>query len=195
MDDLSPVPMYSPYHRFTWSERFRVFSSSACPYESSSGDLMIEFSALTKTYEVAEISVGALRVKPCFRFDFTSLRVGCASTGASCEFNVTGLTWDFDIQAMVTVASHSFSTRACSAQKECKLGSITADASTGLTNLTSVLIDVTAGGQPQTWWADDLTLTWTDSSCESAVCRSGVRDFVPKRGRRHGQTRVLDILP
>lgn len=193
--DLSPVPMYSPYHRFTWSEGFRVFPASVCPYKPSSGDLMIEFTPSAKDPMPAEISVGGLHTNPCFHFDFASLRVGCASTAASCHYNVTGLTWDSNAQAMVTAASHTFSIRACSAQKGCKLGSITADASTGLTNLTSILIDVTAGGLPQTWWADDLSLTWSDASCESAVCRSAVRDFVPKRGRRHGQNRVLDTLP
>lgn len=194
-NDRSPVPMYRPYHRFTWSERFRVFPSIACPYKSSSGDGMIEFSPTARTYEAAEIGIGDLHSNACFRFDFTSFRVGCASTDASCEFNVTGLTWDSDIQSTVTVASHTFITPACSAQNRCNLGSITADTSTGLTNLTSILIAVTADGQPQTWWADDLALTWTDSSCESTVCRSNVRDSVIKRGRHHVQDRSLDTLP
>lgn len=192
--DLSPVPMYSPYHRFTWSEGFRVFPTSVCPYKSSSGDLMVEFSPSTKDPLPAEIGLGGLHTNSCFRFNFGSLRVGCASTNVSCQYNVTGLTWDSDTQTMSTVASHTFSTEACSAQKECKLASIAADESMGLINLTSILIDVTAGGQSQIWWADDLSLTWTDSSCESAVCRSGVRDFVAKRGRRQGQNRILDTF-
>lgn len=156
---------------------------------------MVEFSPSAKNTEAAEIGVGSLTTNPCFRFDFTSLRVGCASNEASCEFNVTGLAWDSDNQAIITVASHTFSTPACSAQKECELQPISADASTGLTNLISILIDVTAGGQPQTWWADDLTITWTDPSCEATVCRSGTADFVPKRGRRHGHNRGIDALP
>lgn len=193
--DLSPVPLYSPYHRFTWSEGFKVFPTSVCPYESSSGDLMVEFSPSTKSPSPAEIGLGGLHTNPCFRFDFTSVLVGCASTDASCQYNVTGLTWDSNTQTMATVASHTFSTEACPAQNGCKLSSITADTTMGLANLTSILIDVTAGGQSQTWWADDLSLSWTDSSCESAVCRSGVRDFVSKRGRRHGPARVLQTLP
>lgn len=157
---------------------------------------MLEFSNTpSKKYHAAEIGVGALQVVPCFRFDFTSFRVGCASSIADCKFNVTGLTWDNDTQTQVTVASHTFNTRACSSQKQCKLNLITGDEATGLTNLTSLLIDVTAGGEPQKWWADDLVLNWTDSSCDSAVCRSYVRDTVPKRGRRYGLSRILDTLP
>lgn len=193
-NDVLPVPMYSPYHRFTWSEGFRVFPSSACPYKASSGELMIEYSASTKNYEVAQVGVGGLSDNSCFRFDFTSLHVGCASTEASCNFNVTGLTWDSNSQTTVPVASHTFSTQACAEQNGCNLGSITADGSSGLTNLTSILIEVTAGGMPATWWADDLTVTWSDPSCEAALCRSGIRDLVPKRGRRHGQNRGLDAL-
>lgn len=192
--DVLPVPMYSPYHRFTWSEGFRVFPSPACPYEASSGDLMIEYATSTKIDEVAEIGVGDLAYNPCFRFDFTSLRVGCASTEASCKFNITGVTFDSDSQMAVPVASHTFNTQACNEQKGCNLRSIIADGSAGLTNLTSILIDVTAGGVPQTWWADDLTVTWTDASCEAAACRSGIRDFVPRRGRRYGQNRGVDAL-
>lgn len=157
---------------------------------------MIEFSTTSsKTDQAAEIGVGALQTDSCFRFDFTSFRVGCGSTRASCNFNVTGLTWDNEKQTQVAVASHTFHTRACSAQKGCRLRLIAADKTTGLRNLTSLLIDVTAGGQPQKWWADDLVLSWTDSSCDSAVCRSRVRDTVPKRGRRHGLSRILDTLP
>lgn len=193
-NDVLPVPMYSPYHRFAWSEGFRVFPSSACPYKASSGDLLIEYATSTKNDEVAEIGVGNLSYNPCFRFDFTSLRVGCASREASCRFNITGFTLDSDSQTTVPVASHTFNTQACDEQEGCNLESITADGSTGLTNLTSILIDVTAGGVPQTWWADDLTVTWTDASCEAAACRSGIRDFVPKRGRRHGQDPGVDAL-
>lgn len=195
VNDVSPVPMYSPYHRFTWSEGFRVFPSSVCPYRASSGEFMIEFSPSSKTPPAAEIGVGGLSTNPCFRLDFTSLRVGCASREASCDFNITGLAWDSNSQSTVPVASHTFSTRACSAQEGCELEPISADVSTGLTNLTSFLVDVTADSHPQTWWADDLTITWTNPSCESAVCRSAVRDFVPTRGRRHGHIPGLDALP
>lgn len=194
--DLSPIPLYSPYHRLTWSQGFKGFPDSACPFRSSSGNLMIEYSTTSsKTSQAAEIGVGSLQSDPCFRFDFTSFRVGCGSIDASCDFNVTGLAWDSEKQTQVTVASHTFRTRACSAQKDCRLGLIAADEAYSLTNLTSLLIDVTAGGQKQTWWADDLVLSWTESSCESAVCRSRVRDTVLRRGRRHSLSRMFDALP
>lgn len=195
-DDLSPIPMYSPYHRLTWSEGFKAFPDSACPYKSSSGHLMIEFSnPSSRMFQAAEIGVGALQTDPCFRFDFTSFRVGCGSTTADCNFNITGLAWDNEKQIQMTVASHTFQTQACSAQESCSLHLVSADNAHGLTNLTSLLIDVTAGGQPQKWWADDLVLSWTESSCDSAICRNRVRDSVPKRGRRQGLSRILNTLP
>lgn len=194
--DLSPIGIYSPYHRLTWSEGFRAFPASVCPFQASSGELMVEHLAPSpKAHKAAEIGLGPLQAEPCFRFDFTSFRVGCASTGAPCKFNVTGLSWDHETYSQVPVVSHQFHTRACLSQKHCKLGLITADKATGLTNLTSLLIDVTASGKPETWWADDLVLTWTDTSCDTAVCRSRVRDTVSKRGRRHGMSLVLDTLP
>lgn len=161
-------------------------------FKPSSGDMVIEFSPVELGgQQAAKISVGALQANPCFRFDFTSFRVGCAST-ADCEFNVTGFSWDNEVQTEVAVGSQTFITQSCFGQKDCSLSSIVADESANLTSLTSLLVDVTAGGQPQKWWADDLTLMWTDSSCETAACRSNVRDTIPKRGRRHGMARIVD---
>lgn len=154
---------------------------------------MLEFSPVqVSRQEAAKISIGALRTKSCFRFDFTSFRVGCASTKDNCKFNVTGLSWDDQTQTEMTAGSLTFNTRACLDRKECDLIAVAADESANLTNLTSLLVDVTAGGQQQKWWADDVTLTWTDASCKAAVCRSDARDTVPKRGRRHGRARIID---
>lgn len=153
---------------------------------------MLEFSPLgVGSQHAAKISVGSLQANPCFQFDFTSFRVGCAST-ADCKFNITGLSWDEEARTDVAVGSYIYVTKGCSGRKDCTLAPIVADETAKLTNLTSLLIDVTAGGQPQKWWADDLTLTWTDDSCETAACRSNVRDTIPKRGRRHGMARILD---
>lgn len=142
----------------------------------------------------AKISVGDLQTSACFRFDFTSIRAGCASKKANCVFNITGLSWDDDSQTEVTVGSQISSMQACSRQKNCKLGSIVADARAGLYNLTSLLIEVTAHSQPQKWWADDVSITWTDTSCDAAVCRSDVRDIYPKRGLGQGMTQMVKVV-
>ncbi|KAK2610293.1 hypothetical protein N8I77_003739 [Diaporthe amygdali] len=192
-EDIAPDPMYSPYRHFTWSEAFKIIPASAAPYKPSSGDLMLEVPIITKDDQQAKMGVGNLQANPCFRFDFAGLRVGCASKKAKCMFNITGLSWDDDSQTEMTVGSQMSSTRACARQMNCKLGSLVADATAGLSNLTSLLIDVTANDQPQKWWADDMAVTWTDTSCEAAICRSGVRDIYPKRGRSHGMTQIVKI--
>lgn len=154
--------------------------------------MILEFSPVEAgSQQAAKISVGTLQSNPCFRFDFTSFRVGCAST-ADCKYNVTGLSWDNEAQTDVAVGSYTFVTQGCFDRKDCTLASFVTDESANLTSLTSLLVDVTAGGQPQKWWADDLTLTWTNASCETGACRSNVRDTIPKRGRRLGMTRMLD---
>lgn len=196
VNDLSAVPMYNPYHRFSWSQGFKVFPALASPYKSSSGELIVEFSPpANRAHQAAQLGVGSFQANACFRFDFSGFRAGCNSTSASCNFNITGLAWNSKIQTEVPVASHIFTTRSCRAQKGCELSPIAASKAQGLTNLTSILIDVTAAGQPQTWWADDIALKWTDTSCESAICRSHVRDTVTKRGRRPGFSRILETLP
>lgn len=144
--------------------------------------------------ELAKISVGDLQANPCFRFDFSGMRAGCASKRANCVFNITGLSWDDDAQTEVVVGSQMSSMRACPRQKNCKLGSLVADAPAGLYNLTSLIIDVTARNQPQKWWADDVAINWTDTSCDAAVCRSDVRDIYPKRGLGQGMTQIVKVI-
>lgn len=141
---------------------------------------------------MAQIGVGGLRSKPCFRFDFTSFRVGCAATHANCDFNVTGLSWDNEAQQEVVVGSQNFSVRSCAVQRDCALNKISALSTGGLTNLTTLLIDVTTDGESQRWWADDIVFHWTDGSCESAVCRSQIHDDGPRRSRRLSSSRLFD---
>lgn len=190
--DISPLPLYNPYHRLTWSDGFRVFPASFVPYKASSGQLVLEYSSSSPAAdEIAQIGLGALQEKLCFRFDFSSFRAGCAATRANCDFNITGLSWDGEEQREVVVESRTFSIRPCAAQRNCALALIAADDTAGLTNLTAVLIDVTSDGQPQRWWADDLALNWTDGSCEAAACRSQVHDMGPNRGRGQSPPRIF----
>lgn len=192
--DIAPDPMYSPYRHFTWSEGIKIIPGSAAPYKPSSGDLMLQVPNVVEGDQLAKISVGDLQANPCFRFDFIGIRAGCASKKANCIFNITGLSWDDDAQTEVSVGSHIASTRACSRQKNCNLGHLVADAAAGLYNLTSLVIDVTAHNHPQKWWADDVAIAWTDTSCDAAVCRSDVRDIYPKRGLGQGMTQMVKVV-
>lgn len=192
--DVSPIALYNPYHRLTWSAGFRVFPASFLPYNASSGQLVLEYSPSSlEAEEPAHVGVGALQTKPCFRFDFISFRAGCAARRGNCDFNITGFIWDSEKHREVPVASQTFSIRSCPAQHNCALKSIAADDVAGLTNLTSVIIGVTSGGQPQRWWADDLVFNWTDGSCESAICRSHVHDSGPNRGRRQNSPPMFGV--
>lgn len=192
--DIAPDPMYSPYRHFTWSEGIKIIPGSAAPYKPSSGDLMLQVPNVAEGDQLAKISAGNLQANPCFRFDFIGIRAGCASKKANCIFNITGLSWDDDAQTEVAVGSHTASTRACSRQKNCNLGHLVADAAAGLYNLTSLVIDVTAHNQPQKWWADDVAIAWTDTSCDAAICRSDVRDIYPKRGLGQGMTQMVKVV-
>lgn len=192
--DIAPDPVYNPYRHINFSEGIKIIPGSAAPYQPSSGDLMLQVPNDAADDQLAKISVGCLQANPCFRFDFTGMRAGCGSKKANCMFNITGLSWDNDAQTEVIVGSQMSSTRACSRQHNCKLGTIVADATAGLSNLTALLIDVTAHNVPQKWWADDVAMSWTDTSCDAAVCRSDVRDTYPKRGLGQGLTQIVKVV-
>jgi len=179
----STIPMSNPYHRFQWSAGFSVLSAPS----KHSSDLMLEFDPLSlgnpSAPDAAQVGVGLWSATSCFRFDFHRMSVGCMSNGQNCVFNVTGVNTDIDTGISSAATSQTFTVPGCPSYQACTLTRITADESSGLTNLTSILIDVKADGQPKKWWADDMQLAWTDAGCDAAVCRSKVRDSVAKRAR------------
>ncbi|KAK3376101.1 hypothetical protein B0T24DRAFT_618001 [Lasiosphaeria ovina] len=132
----------------------------------------------TSSSAIAQIGVGQFRENPCFRFDFLGLGLGCNSTDQPCVFNVTGLQWnglDETVQA-----TRSFEITPCPGRSNCTLSHQVLDSAAALqfTNLTSINITLAVAGQPQTWWADDLQLSWTDNACTSASCRAKVPDTI-----------------
>jgi hypothetical protein len=186
--------VYNPYKRINFSDSLKIIPGSASPYQPSSGDLMLQVPNDAADGEIAKVSVGCLQANPCFRFDFTSMRAGCASTKANCVFNITGLAWDDDAQTEVVVGSQMSSIRACPRQHNCKLGTISADVMGRLFNLTGLVIDVTAHNTPQKWWADDIAMSWTDKSCDANVCRSNIKDAYPQRGLGEGLTQMVKVV-
>ncbi|KAI2602927.1 uncharacterized protein GGS25DRAFT_73022 [Hypoxylon fragiforme] len=196
------MPLFSPYHRFYFSQGFNVNPPPPGPFDPSSGSLMIQFtpssiSNLTEPdlpADTAQFSVGPETSSNCFSFDFYSFDLGCASTKPSCSFNFTGLRFDEETQQEKEVASATIDVPACAEADHCQLTPV---GFLGFHQLTSVQIGMKVDGEAKTWWADDLSLGWSDNECEKAVCRSKVRDAVHKRdgvsNSRRAISRPLDF--
>ncbi|KAK3314195.1 hypothetical protein B0H66DRAFT_567954 [Apodospora peruviana] len=141
---------------------------------------------------VAQISLAQLRSNPCFRFDFIGVSLGCNSTDAPCDFNIAGIQWNG--VSDVRQANKTMKIAACSDPANCTLGHQVLDSAAALqfTNLTALNITLTVAGQPQTWWADDLQISWTDNGCAAASCRAQVPNnimFTPKSSTLVGRAR------
>ncbi|KAI0836180.1 hypothetical protein F5Y06DRAFT_111238 [Hypoxylon sp. FL0890] len=200
--DIGPMPLFSPYHRFYFSSGFYVLPPPPAPFDPSSGNLMIQFtpSSISNTSDPGEpsdtaiISVGPQTSSPCFPFNFNGFSLGCNSTGSPCVFNFTGLRFDEQSQQEKEVAWLTLNVPACPAMNHCQLVPVTF---TGFERLTSVQISLKVDDVAKRWWADDLSLGWSDNQCEKAVCRSKVRDSVRKRdvaaSRRRVASRPLDF--
>ncbi|KAI2627550.1 hypothetical protein GGR54DRAFT_419230 [Hypoxylon sp. NC1633] len=201
-DDVKPMPMFSPYHRFYFSQGFDVLPPPPAPFDPSSGNLMLQFtpSSITNVSEpdvpadAAVISVGPQASSTCFPFNFNGFSLGCDSKGSPCDFNITGLQFDHDSQKEREVSWLTVSVPACPSMDHCKLVPVKFR---GFEQLTSVQITLTVDDEAKTWWADDLALGWSDNRCEKAVCRSKVRDSVRKRdgasNTRKATSRPLDF--
>lgn len=163
-----PVPR--PYHRFLFSDDFRVVPPPQSRFVPSSGSQMVQYDGASKN--VAQIGLAQLRNNPCFRFDFLGVSLGCNSTVEPCVFNVKGIQWN-GVHDVIQ-ANKTFVVGACKNINSCVLRHQILDSATALqfTNLTAVNITLTVAGKPVTWWADDFQVAWTENDCTTAACRA-----------------------
>jgi len=140
---------------------------------------------------IAQIGLGAQRDNPCLHFNLLSFDLGCNSTNATCQFNITGLRNLGDARIDTPVVSNVFNVSACSSQRNCSLTRVAVN-STAYSDLTSLNIQLTVGNfTTRTWWADDLRLGWTNNTCDRANCRSRVRNVVKLARKPRGLWRRM----
>lgn len=177
-----PMPLFSPYHRFVYSTGFYVIPPPVGPYRPSSGGLLLQIEPpATRNLTDSELDPDAaefgvepkVQLNPCFHFNMVSVNLGCASTSAPCQFTFLGLRYNSTIRDDEVVANRTLEVVSCPQQIDCSLQPTVV---TGLTDLTAVIIKLSVAGQPAKWFADDLSLAWTDSSCQAAQCRAQVPD-------------------
>lgn len=108
-----------------------------------------------------------------------SFNLGCNSTSATCQFNITGQQNPGDSNVPdTTVVWNVYNVTACPGQANCSLTPVVVD-STKYTNLSAITIQLSVDGDlSRTWWGDDLRFGWTNNSCDMASCRSKVRNTV-----------------
>ncbi|KAI0469654.1 hypothetical protein GGR56DRAFT_666192 [Xylariaceae sp. FL0804] len=185
-NDVKPMPMLSPYHRFYFSEGFNVLPPPPDPYVPSSGHLMLQFTPESITNvsvpdvprDAAKISLGPQTSAPCFSFNFYGVSLGCDSKDSHCQFTFSGMRYDHTAAQEIEATSQIVNVSGCSAMANCRLTPVHV---TGFHALSSILITSKVDGQEKPWWADDMTLGWSDNTCTQAVCRSQVPDPIMKR--------------
>ncbi len=185
---LSPVPMISPYHRFSFAAGFSWLPPPDAPYIPSSPGQMIQWNQSMfvngTPNGISQIGVGSQRPNPCFRFNLQSFNLGCNSTDEPCMFNITGMQNPGTDANDTPVFSEVFNVTACPTQANCSLTPVVVDPSS-YANLTSFTVQLLVGNDTsRTWWGDDLRVGWTDNSCIAANCRSTIPNTVGLTRRR-----------
>lgn len=171
--------MPSPYHRFWFSGAFTIVPPTAAPFQPSSGKMMAMFApSSTSSTEAAHVGFGPLTANPCFRFDFQGLRIGCEGTEERCKVMVTGIRHDGS--GDVAAGSASLEVAPCSKADSCSLSTlfIGGYGGTHFTNLTAINITAEVNGEARRFWTDDISMTWTNNSCDASLCRSKVRNSI-----------------
>ncbi|KAM7197110.1 hypothetical protein V8F33_005769 [Rhypophila sp. PSN 637] len=167
-DTQVSVDIPSTYRRFQLSHGFSVVDSSVSRYAPSSGNQMIAYSA--SSAPIAQINLADQGSNACFSFDFLGVSLGCNATGADCNFAITGVQWNGTHE--IAQASKTIQIAGCTESSNCTMlhQSLDSAAASQFTNLTALNISLTVDGQPQAWWADDLSVAWTDNTCEGTSC-------------------------
>ena len=166
-----PMPLFSPYHQFYFSDGWTIVPPPTDPYLPSSPPLLVEFLpdpnfALGYT---GAIGNGENALLGCFNFNALGMSLGCNSTGPNCDWQFTGLRYNNVTKATDTITSQMLSTAACPALANCTLVPVSLDGT--FQNLTELRINVTVAGVDRIWWLDDLNLSWYDDSCNAGLCR------------------------
>lgn len=180
---IQPEPVFSPYHKFDFSDGFVVVPPPTDPYLPSSPALLAEFMPnfnLTTSNPTSgpnsaqygwsgDIGNADHGATGCFGFNVYGASLGCASTGPDCVFSFTGYKYSNTVGPATPITSSTARIRACPAQKDCQLSPINLDPT--FRGLDTIRINVTVAGQPKMWWMDDLRMGWTNNSCSAGLCR------------------------
>ncbi|RFU32269.1 hypothetical protein B7463_g4080, partial [Scytalidium lignicola] len=169
-----PAPIFSPYHKFGFTNGFVVVPPPTAPYLPSSGKQLAEFIPNAVNVNTHESSTtgqiyDANGTSGCYNFNVYGASFGCNSTGPDCDFIFTGYQYLADTRSKFTVAAQHVSIPACPTLENCALEKVALDGS--FKSLTSIQINVTVAGSAAAWWMDDLKLGWYDNSCETQLCR------------------------
>jgi hypothetical protein len=167
------MPLFSPYHQFFFSDGFTVVPPPTDPYKPSSKPLLVEFlfdsDTSTPTTSTGEVSNDRTALFRCFNFNALGASLGCDSQGPNCDWQFTGLRYNFTSGKEDFVVTQIFTTSSCPELSNCNLVPISLDST--FQNLTTLQINVTVAGAPKIWWMDDLQLGWYDDSCAAGLCR------------------------
>ncbi|KFY46820.1 hypothetical protein V495_02241 [Pseudogymnoascus sp. VKM F-4514 (FW-929)] len=182
-DEIQPQSMSGPYHHFYFSQGFVVASPPNAIYAAASGPHLLEFTQtdvdVTRNHNApptgdgvttGEIGIGTNLQWGCYAFNALSASVGCNSAGPRCDWQFTGVQWDYGTQKYNEVITQHVSTAGCPGLKDCKLADVVLlDEFEGLQALR---VNVTVAGRPKKWWTDDLKLEWADGKCDAGLCRA-----------------------
>ncbi|KAK6440652.1 hypothetical protein LTR95_003118 [Oleoguttula sp. CCFEE 5521] len=198
LDITQAPPIWNPYHHLTFADGYVYAPLPKEPYSPHSGSKLAVFlgNGTGKTLspsamspgstggEPGEISNGQYDGNTAFWFDARTAWVGCDNPGpAACVLNVTGYTWDANINDDIGAYKTQYTVPPCPQQQDCQLMPITFPSS--FRALTGLQIQAFVGEQQRMFFLDDLALGWSNDTCAAGLTRqSGGRGFRPGRSGR-----------
>lgn len=173
-DSVPALPFFGTYKYFSFGGRFSVAPPPTAPFVPESAPLLLQFNA-TESRGDGVIPTGEIGPSKeyldsgCFGFGARGVSLGCDSTDAPCDWQITG------VRRSATgideeVVTQRASTSPCPTGNGCDLTElILLDR---FRDLVKLRINVTVDGEAADWYADNFVLEWADKSCTAAICRS-----------------------
>src|SRR5580700_8504298 len=163
------MPIPNPYHKLFFSNGFVIEPPPTDPYLPASSPLLTGFffdsDISTPENSTGEVTNDRTALLGCFNFNALGASLGCDSKGPDCDWQFTGLRYNFTSGKEDLVVTQILTTSSCPDLSNCNL--ILVELGSEFQNLTTLQINVTVAGAPKIWWMDDLKLGWYDNSCSA----------------------------
>ena len=173
--DTDAPPIFNPYRKLYWEERFAyVPPTGPFPPHSSPQLAIYQEAGLTITPSpdagselIGEIGAGPRAADSAYWIDAYSAWLGCANSGPDyCHIEARGYAYGRN----ESIISQPFSQPPCPGLKNCSLALV--EFGSGFSGLSGLQIIATVADKPVTWYMDDLSLGWSNNTCAAQLERS-----------------------
>jgi len=182
-DITEAVPIFSPYHHFTFSQGYVYAPLPKTPFQAvspphlavfvtnSSGAPDVPSSGFVRP---GELGAGYRLSQSAYWFNAYSAYLGCDySNPTGCIYEVSGYIYDSASQTEVLAYQTNLTVPGCTKLMDCQLSFV--EFPNDYQGLSGLQIRAFGREDQRIWFMDELALGWYDNTCSAGLLRSRSR--------------------